>query len=479
MDLLRAALRATALSAVLLSAGCASMGEPGTRAVPTDASTLAASQSLGGGSSAAISPAAWPARDWWAALGDAQLDRLVEEALAGSPNLRIAKARFDQAMASATSLDAARSVQATASLDTSRQRYSENFIYPPPFAGSWRWQNQMLLNFSYDLDFWGRNRAAYEAALGQARAAEAEGQATRLSLASAVVRAYLQLALAYEQRDIAAQTLAQREKLLELSRARLAAGLDSRVEVKQSESGIPAAREEMLRYDEQIAITRNQLAALSGKGPDAGLALERPVLRAGSAGAVLPSAVPADLLGRRPDVVAQRWRVEASARDIAAAKAQFYPNVNLTAFVGLQSLGFSKWLDGGSGIAGAGPAVRLPLFDGGRLRGNLAGRNADFDLAVEQYNQTIVDALRDVVDQLTLLRSIEARRRESGAALGHAEESYALALERYRGGLSSQLQVLAAESQVLAQRSLAAELRSRALDASVGLIRSLGGGYGS
>jgi NodT family efflux transporter outer membrane factor (OMF) lipoprotein len=469
--------RAAVLSAVFAAAGCASMGEQGRRAVPTDASTLAASRSLGG--SAAMSPAAWPAREWWAALGDPQLDRLVEEALAGSPNLRVAKARFDQAMASASTLDAARSVQATASLDSSRQRYSQNFIYPPPFAGSWHWQNQMILNFGYELDFWGRNRAAYEAAIGQARAAEAEAQATRLSLASAVVRAYLQLALAYEQRDIAAATLAQREKLLEISRARLSAGLDSRVELKQSESGIPAAREEMLRYEEQIAMTRNQLAALSGKGPDAGLALERPALSAAAATAALPSTLPADLLGRRPDVVAQRWRVEASARDIAAAKAQFYPNVNLTAFVGLQALGFSKWLDSGSGIAGIGPAVRLPLFDGGRLRGNLAGRNADFDLAVEQYNQTVVDALRDVVDQLTLLRSIEARRRESGAALGHAEDSYALALERYRGGLSSQLQVLAAESQVLAQRSLAADLRARALDASVGLIRSLGGGYGS
>jgi NodT family efflux transporter outer membrane factor (OMF) lipoprotein len=235
----------------------------------------------------------------------------------------------------------------------------------------------------------------------------------------------------------------------------------------------------MLRFEEQIAMTRNQLAALSGNGPDAGLALERPALSAAAATAALPSTLPADLLGRRPDVVAQRWRVEASARDIAAAKAQFYPNVNLVAFVGLQSLGFSNWLSSGSAIAGAGPAVRLPLFDGGRLRGNLAGRNAEFDLAVEQYNQTVVDALRDVVDQLTLLRSMAARSRESEAALGHAEESYALAVERYRGGLSSQLQVLAAESQVLAQRSLAADLRARALDASVGLIRALGGGYGS
>jgi NodT family efflux transporter outer membrane factor (OMF) lipoprotein len=468
--------RAAALSALLMAAGCASMGDPGTRAVPTDASTLAASQSLAG-SSPAVSPAAWPAREWWAQLGDPQLDRLVGEALAGSPSLRIAKARFDQAMASASSLDAARSVQATASLDSSRQRFSENFIYPPPFAGSWRWQNQMALNFSYELDFWGRNRAAYEAAIGQAKAAEAEGQAARLSLASAVVRAYLQLSQAHDQRDIAAATLAQREKLLDLSRARLSAGLDSRVELKQSETGIPSAREEMLRYDEQIALTRNQLAALAGKGPDAGLVIARPALRAGSGGAVLPSVLPADLLGRRPDVVAQRWRVEASARDIAAAKAQFYPNVNIVAFVGLQSLGFSNWLSSGSEIAGAGPAVRLPLFDGGRLRGNLAGRNAEFDLAVEQYNQTVVDALRDVVDQLTLLRSMAARQRESEAALGHAEESYALAVERYRGGLSSQLQVLAAESQVLAQRSLAADLRARALDASVGLIRALGGGY--
>ncbi|HEX5477974.1 MAG TPA: efflux transporter outer membrane subunit, partial [Burkholderiales bacterium] len=332
------------------------------------------------------------------------------------------------------------------------------------------------LNLSYELDFWGRNRAAYEGALGRARAAQAEQQAARLSLAAAVTRAYLQLAAAWEQRDIAARTLEQREKLLELSRARLSAGIDSRVELEQAAAGIPAAREQILRHEEQIALSRSQLAALAGKGPDAGLALARPQLGPAPA-ALLPSTLPADLLGRRPDIVAQRWRVEAAARDIDAAKAEFYPNVNLNAFVGLQALGFDHWLDLGSEMAGAGPALRLPLFDGGRLRANLAGRDAGFDLALEQYNQTLIDALREVADQLTLARSIEARRHQSEAALGHAEKSYALALERYRGGLSSQLQVLAAESQVLEQRSLAAELRSRALDASVGLMRALGGGY--
>jgi NodT family efflux transporter outer membrane factor (OMF) lipoprotein len=464
--------RSAVLGVALTLAGCAGMEDLRTHAVPSDASALAASQSLDG---AQLTPAAWPARDWWAQFGDPQLARLVDEALQGSPSLRAAKARLDQAMAYAASADAAQSLQVNASLDVSRQRYSENFIYPPQLHG-WHWQNQMAVNFGYDLDFWGRNRAAYEAALGQARAAEAETQAARLSLASTVVRAYLQLALEFELRDIAVATLAQRQKLLALSRERLAAGLDSRVELKQAESGIPAAREQILLYDEQIALTRNQLAALAGKGPDAGLAIERPSLHDAPA-AALPSVLPADLLGRRPDVVAQRWRVEASARGIAAAKAEFYPNVNIVAFLGLQALGFSNWLEMGSRIVGIGPAVRLPLFDGGRLRANLAGRNADFDLAVEQYNQTLVDALRDVVDQLSMLRSAHARRHETDEALAHAEESYVLALARYRGGLASQLQVLSAESQVLAQKALVADLRAREIDASIGLIRSLGGGY--
>jgi len=134
-------------------------------------------------------------------------------------------------------------------------------------------------------------------------------------------------------------------------------------------------------------------------------------------------------------------------------------------------------LHAGSLATGIGPAVHLPIFEGGKLRANLAGRHADYDMAVEQYNQGLVDALRDVADQLSAFRSIDKQRAEADAGVRIAQEAYDLALLRYREGLGNYLQVLTAESLVLGQRSLQADLAARELDTSVALTRALGGGY--
>jgi NodT family efflux transporter outer membrane factor (OMF) lipoprotein len=463
-------LLAAALAAAV--AACATPGGLEPRAKVAEANGLEAGRSL---ADARVSASTWPRADWWKGYADPQLDTLVDEALADGPSLRIARARLDKARALALAAGAARAPQVGAGADVSRQRFSENGIFPPPIAGSSFTQYQLALNLGWDLDPWGRNRALYEAALGQARAAEIDAFAARLLVSAGVAHAYVHLARAFDQLDIARQTLAQRETMLKLTQGRVAAGLDSRVELKQVETSIPAARARVLQLEEELVLVRNQLAALLGKGPDRGLALERP--RARAQPVALPSSVPADLVGRRPDVVAQRWRVEAARRDVAAAKAQFYPDINLAALVGVQSVELSKLLDSGSAVPSIGGALRLPLFDGGRLRGNLAAKDADYDLAVEQYNQTLVDALREVVDQLASLRSVDAQRTEVLAALGTAEQAYELALARYRAGLGGLLQVLVAETQVLEQRAAGAELRARELDRGIDLVRALGGGF--
>jgi len=270
-------------------------------------------------------------------------------------------------------------------------------------------------------------------------------------------------------------TLDQRVKLRDLTAQRVAAGLDSQLELKQVETSIPETREQMARLDEAIALTRNRIAALVGAGPDRGLALTRPHTHAVHAG--LPSTLPADLLGRRPDIAAQRLRIEAAGADIDVAKASFYPNVSLAAYVGLQALGLSQFLSAGSAIAGAGPALSLPIFEGGRLRASLAGKQADYDVAVEQYNGAIVEALHQVADELASMRALEVRRNEQRQALASAQAAYDLALVRYREGLGNYLQVLSAETPLLAQRSLGADLDARERVLSVNLIRALGGGY--
>lgn len=457
----------------LVLAGCASPGDVKTSATLRTPESIAARHSLAGG---ARRSAAWPQERWWRRYGDPQLDGLVDEALRGSPTLAIAEARVRQAGAAVALASSTASPQVGGSLKSTRQQYSGNSIVPRPLAGNWAWYNEASLGFAYEFDFWGRNRAAVEAAAGRASAAEADAQAARLALAVAVVRSYMDLQHAYRQLDLAEAALASRGRIAFITRQRVAAQLDSAVELKQAELALPAAREQIAQIRESIALLRMQLAALAGQGPDRGLAIARP--QAGAAApATLPSSLPAALLGRRPDVVAQRWRVEALAQDIALSRARFFPDVNLLAFAGLQSLGFASFLDAGSRIAGAGPALTLPIFDGGRLRAGLAQRSAEYDAAVEQYNQTLVAAVRDVASQVSSLQWLDERRQQQAQALKLAEGAHRLALERFRAGVGNFLQVLIVENQWLAQQRAQNDLDARALDLDIALIRALGGGY--
>ncbi|HMA32330.1 MAG TPA: efflux transporter outer membrane subunit [Casimicrobiaceae bacterium] len=465
--------RGVVMSAVLLVAGCANMHGLAPEASPASADALASARTL---ATVKTSPSAWPDAHWWKAFGDPELDRLIDEALAASPTLKVAEARTRKALAYAAIARSSLYPRVDAGGEVTRQLLSESTFYPPPLGGSWDTYYRLEATLNWEIDFWGKNRSAWEAAISQAKAAEVDAQAARLALAVNVAQAWVQLQRAYQQRDIAQATLARREQLYALTRDRNAAGIDSRLELKQTEETLPAARERIEQIDETIALTRNQLAALLGRGPDRGLDIARPDAHA-LGPLALPTVIPAELLGRRPDLVAQRLRVEAAQKDIAVAKAEFYPNVNLAAFVGLESLGASQFFSAASRMAGLGPAITLPIFDAGRLQGNLAARDADYDAAVEQYNQTLVDALRDVVDQLASFRSVEAQRRQQAQALAAAREAYDLALMRYREGLGDYLQVLFAEQPLLAQQGLDVDLRARELALSVNLIRALGGGY--
>lgn len=463
-----------AMIVAALVAGCASMDGLAPRRTPAAAHDLEAARSL---ANAHLANGAWPTVAWWTDFADPQLDALEREALAGSPSLELAQAQVDKARALADISRSPLLPHVDAGLAITHQRFSENDVVPKPLAGSWQTQNRLALDFTYEFDFFGKNRAALASALDRAEAASVDAFAARLVLSVAVARAYVQLARIDDQLDVATTTLHERQQIYDLTRDRVAAGIDTRVELKQAEAALPATREEIAALSEAVALTRNQLAALLGKGPDRGLAITRPKLEAIEAVAVLPSRLPADLLGRRPDVVASRLRVDAAAKDIDVAKAQFYPDIDLLAFAGLQSLGLSEFLKIGSAVAGIGPAVTLPIFEGGRLRGNLAGTDADYDAAVEQYDQTLVDALRDIGDRIASIRSVATQNAEQHAALVTAREAYDLARARYREGVGNYLSVLSAEAQVLAQRRLEADLRARVYDNRIDLVRALGGGF--
>ncbi len=461
---------ASLLAVGLIISGCADMSGIAPQASLRDAPSLGLTAEA-----STAAPQAPVAAEWWQGFGDAQLNGLIAQALETSPSLKLAQARLARAQAATEAADAATLPQVNGQIDLTRQRYTANGAVPPPLAGSIRDSGTAQLNASWELDFFGKNRAALDAALGSANAAEADAQAARVLLASNVARTYFQLVRLNEQAGVARRTLAQREETLKLVQDRVRAGLDTSLELRQSEGGLPEARLQLETVQEQMVLTRNALGALLGQ-PNSTLAQNPSALAAIKTVAIVP-AIPADLLGRRADIAAARWRVEASIKDVANAKTQFYPNINLVAFAGFSSIGLGHLLNSASQQWGVGPALRLPIFDAGRLRANLRGKTADLDAAVESYNAAVIDAVRDVADQVASSQAIVRQQAEQRAAQESAEGAYEIAVQRYQAGLGNYLNVLTAETSVLNQRRLAVDLAARALDTQVALMRALGGGY--
>ena len=466
----RRALGMAGMAVLLAMAGCADMSgidphaqlrQPGSLGLPV--------------ASTAVEVPSPVASDWWSAWGDPQLDRLVKQALQDNPNLKIAQTRLARALAVTDVADAALLPQVNGAFDATRQLYTRNGAIPAPLAGTIRESGTLQLSASWELDFFGKYRSALEAALGAAQAAEADAQAARVLLSANVVRSYTQLVRLHEQLGVAERTLAQRQETLVLVKDRVKAGLDTRLELYQSEGGLPEARQQIEALKEQMVLTRNALGALVG-APQAAQDIQVPPLAALKP-TPLPTEIPVNLLGQRADIAAARWRVEAAGKDVVNAKTQFYPNVNLVAFAGFSSIGLGRLLESGSQQWGVGPALRLPIFEGGRLRAQLRTKTADLDAAVESYNASVLDAVRDVADQVASSQSISKQQAEQRQAQSAAEGAYAIALQRYKAGLGNYLQVLTAESTVLAQRRQSVDLTARALDAQVGLARALGGGY--
>lgn len=410
---------------------------------------------------------------WWQAYGDAQLSALIERALADSPTVQVAQARLGRAQASEAFTRGSDRPQVQASAEVDRQHFSRHGMYPPPIAGASLTSGTLQFEGSWELDLFGRQRAELEAAVGHKRAAQADVQAARLLLSSQVARTYLQLGRLQAQREVGVRTLAQREDMLKLIRQRVQAGLDTAVELKQGEGALPEARVQIEVLDEQILLTRHALAVLTGQQPDA---LDGLQVRIGALQPVpAPARIPMDLLARRADVMAALWRVEAAGHQVDAARALFYPNVDLVSYAGYNAIGLDQLLKPGSLQWGLMPAIHLPLFDGHRRRANLQGKVIEQDAAQASYNQTVLQAVQEAADQIASGQSVQRQRREQQAAQQSAEAAYQLARERYQAGLGSYLVVLSAESAVLAQRRSAVDLQARAVDAQIALVRALGG----
>jgi NodT family efflux transporter outer membrane factor (OMF) lipoprotein len=413
---------------------------------------------------------------WWKSFEDPQLDGLIRAGLKDSPTLAEAQARVADALA--RSQVARSKLLPSANLDASAfyQRAPENYLIPPPLAGHSFWEGQAGASLSWDLDFFGKQANAVRRAQALTRSAALDVENAKLLLGTAIAQAYVELYRQNALADIAERSAAQRENIVAITRRRVSAGVDTQLELRQAEGQLPQAHVARDQAQAAAELAVHELAALTGQGADAYASVHRPVLNLDAALPV-PTALPINLLARRPDVLSARLNIEAADSQRLSDRAAFYPDINLKALAGIGAFGLNNLVQWSARGYGAGPLISLPLFDGGRLRAQYRSSEAQLDAAIDSYNDTVLRAVQQTADQLTRIDALARERVEQQQTLEANEAAYKLAEERYRAGLASYLSVLNAETQVLTARQTMVDIVADQVIARVTLLSAIGGSF--
>jgi multidrug efflux system outer membrane protein len=464
------ALRVAAAALAALAVGCAGLPSKREHVHLIDSAPLEGFEAAGGGD--------WPALEWWKRYQDPTLDQLIALGGANSPTLATAHARYDSARQSVRLAAAESGAHLDASADADRQRLSDNGVFPPKLLG-FTWYNQFDLGLqaSYTFDWWGKQRDAVEAAMDQAHAAQAERSAAALTLASSIAESYFGWQSDQNRLSLAREKEAAVASQSKVAAARVHAELDSADELDSSDLALAGAREQIAALEGSAKLRVVALAALVGRPIN-----ELPPLTAKplpSFPGVLPDNVRIDLISRRADITASRWRVEAAGKNLASARAEFFPDVTVNALLGLSSLDVGKLLEYGSRVPQVSAAIHLPIFDAGRLKARYGGAAAAIDSAVSSYQDTVISAARDVATQATTRAQIDAERMQRARQVEAALRMKNSAAARVRQGLNDSRSELMATASWIDQRDALLQLDAAALSADVALQRALGGGYES
>lgn len=417
----------------------------------------------------------WPQDRWWTRYQDDQLNTLIDTALQDNPSLQAATARVRMAQATAQGARAVQWPQINAQYQLTRERLSENYIYPPPLAGSYQSDTGLNLSLSFNPDLWGKQRALSAAAQQRADAAQAARQQARNLLVSAVAQAYFQLQDALAQSAAIDAIVDKLQEALDITRGRYRNGLGIQVDVDQADSAVSSAQVQLSQARNNVTLMHHQLAALLGKAPNQ---LALPALQPYQAiPAGVPAQMPMALLARRADIVAARLQATAAGAEVSAARADFFPNINLSAAAGYLSLGLDKLIRSGSADYSVGPVITLPIFNAGALNAQLSSRRGARDAAIAQYNETVLGAIREVADASASIQALQEQIRHQEASLKAITSAYDVALKRYKAGLGNFVQVLMAQSEALKQTVQTSNLHARAYILDTQLATALGGGY--
>lgn len=420
--------------------------------------------------------AGWPAAAWWRQYDDPQLDDLMDRAMQQSPDLALAQSRVQNADQSARLAAAQLGLSVNGSAQISRTRLSDHGLIPNKFLGfSWYNQADLGVQLQYDFDWWGKKRATVEAALNQAHAAEAQRSAAALAIQYAVADTYFGWQADQARLQLADQLLATQQQFAHIAELRVQQGVDLPDEAQKARARLAAVREMRVALDGSAKIRRVALASLLGIAP-----AQLPELKARPLPSIergVPADAGLDLIARRPDIAASRWQVEAALKQTDAARAEFFPDISITALAGLSSIDMGKLLTAGSRTFALTPALHLPIFNGGALEANYGLSKAQLDAAVAQYNSIVLTAAREVATQALSAEQVAARQHEQQAQLDADRQLLANAQARAHQGVRDARERLGAKAELLQQRDTAAQLQAQALSTDLALIKALGGGY--
>ena len=413
---------------------------------------------------------------WWEALGDAQFDRIMADALAGSPTLEQALARIRLAEAQVETRRADGRPQVALGAQEQYSRLSDKYIIPPPYGGSERFVGSALANFSWQIDFWGRQAAIVSQARASARATALDAAAARLALTGSVAQAYVEMVRAERLAAIAADFVTSRQRSLGLVRSRIRNGLASDFDARAAETLLTEAEQARIRALGARETMVHALAALAGRGADYYPTIQPATLRLDTA-IPLPATLPADLLGRRPDVLAGLARIDAATAGRKVARTAYYPNIDLLGNAGFQAIGLASLATGGAFTAALGPSLHLPIFDGGKLRADYTGSVAQLDIATADYNGIVVRAVRDAADAISQVRTAAADAAQQARLVATLQDVVRLDQRRTGSGLGSQLDILASGTRLLDAQQGATNIAADGIIRRVQLIVALGGGF--
>lgn len=466
---MKLSLSVLALSVSLALAGCASI-PPDTQQLPQqDLATVQLAADIH------LASEGWPAAQWWRQLQDEQLNQLIEQALSASPNLDVANARIGSALSAFDAQHAQRGPRVDLGADANRQRYSGNGLMPAPIGGNYYNEVTVGVQAHYDLDWWGKHKAQIAASLGEVNARRAEYAMAEQMLAAEIAKHYFSMQSGWARMDNLHALVQLQQQLVLDKEKRIANGLGVSDDHLSAQTRLSLLQQQIAVLETQIVTEREALRALLGADASALASLQpkqaQPLPHA------LPGKLGMELLARRPDLQAARWRVQAAMSKIEAAQASFYPDIDLGASFGLDAVKLGELLQSGSRTLFIGPALSLPLFDSGRLQAQLGGARSERNELIADYNQNVFNVVRDVAQAGARVQGVENQLRLQQENLRASEAQLRNANARLKQGLADRATQLNAEMTVRGQLDLGMQLQNQRQDAEIKLTVALGGGY--